>query len=189
VTSRGDHRCRNIHGHHRPFADLSREDFAFAGGKGANLGELTRARLPVPSGFVVGAAAYAKFCDHGSLRRRLAGALEGLACFTSGVLQPGRIVDIALIDQEPLPPDLEREIRAAYSSLGADAAVAVRSSATAEDTEDASFAGMNETFLNVRGAGAGRRSSARAPSSTAPRAGSARQTWTSPSSSSVRWSR
>ena len=56
----------------RPFADLSRADVAFAGGKGANLGELTRAGLPVPAGFVVGAPAYAAFCDESGLRDGLA---------------------------------------------------------------------------------------------------------------------
>ena len=55
----------------RPFADLSRADVPFAGGKGANLGELTRAGLPVPDGFVVGAPAYAAFCDESGLRARL----------------------------------------------------------------------------------------------------------------------
>ena len=58
----------------RPFAELSRDDVAFAGGKGANLGELTAAGLPVPPGFVVGAPAYAAFCDATGLRERIAGA-------------------------------------------------------------------------------------------------------------------
>ena len=62
----------------RPFASLSRDDVDYAGGKGANLGELTAAGLPVPAGFVVGAPAYAAYCAETGLRERLAEVLEGL---------------------------------------------------------------------------------------------------------------
>src|SRR5450631_1912396 len=61
-----------------PFGRLSREDLAYAGGKGANLGELSRAGLPVPEGFVIGAPAYADYCEETGLRQRLAGVLDGL---------------------------------------------------------------------------------------------------------------
>ena len=64
----------------RPFSQLARGDVAYAGGKGANLGELVRAGLPVPDGFVVGAPAYAAFCEQTGLRERLSGAAERGRC-------------------------------------------------------------------------------------------------------------
>jgi len=137
--------------------ELSRADVAYAGGKGANLGELTRAGLPVPPGFVVGAPAYAAFCDESGLRERIARALESVDVDDPDKLLAASASVRAMVESEPLSGRLEDEIREAYARLaqnGADAAVAVRSSATAEDTESASFAGMNETFLNVRGADA-----------------------------------
>jgi rifampicin phosphotransferase len=107
------------------FAELGRGDIAVAGGKGANLGELTRAGLPVPPGFVLTTAAY----------RAVAG--NNRDGFTS----------------RPIPEDMAREITEAWSALG-EGPVAVRSSATAEDLEGASFAGQQDTYLNVRGAAA-----------------------------------
>ncbi len=140
----------------RPFADLGREDVAYAGGKGANLGELTRARLPVPAGFVVGAPAYAAFCAETGLREQLAGLLDSVDVEDTEALQAASAAAGELFDQAPLAEPLADEIRSGYERLaGVDRApVAVRSSATAEDTAETSFAGMNETFLNVRGADA-----------------------------------
>jgi pyruvate,water dikinase len=138
----------------RAFADLARADVAFAGGKGANLGELTRAGFPVPPGFVVGAPAYAAFADAG-LRERLAARIAGVDVGDAAELQAAAAELRAMVDAEPIPDAVERAIRDAYASLAPQSEpVAVRSSATAEDTEAASFAGMNETFLNVRGADA-----------------------------------
>ncbi|MGZ8666003.1 MAG: phosphoenolpyruvate synthase [Solirubrobacterales bacterium] len=139
----------------RSFAELSHSDVDYAGGKGANLGELTGAGIPVPAGFVVGAPAYAAFCDDGGLRSRVADALASVDVDDPADLDRASGEVRKMIEAEPFPEAVEREIRAAYAGLvGAesDAPVAVRSSATAEDTESASFAGMNETFLNVRGA-------------------------------------
>jgi pyruvate,water dikinase len=141
----------------RRFAELGRRDVDFAGGKGANLGELTRARLPVPPGFVIGAPAYMAFCEAGGLRDRIAAHLEDLDVDDTAALSETSEQVREMILQEPLPDWLERQIRDAYLELAGEdlaAAVAVRSSATAEDTESASFAGMNETFLNVLGADA-----------------------------------
>jgi pyruvate, water dikinase len=135
----------------RPFSALSRVDVPFAGGKGANLGELTRAGLPVPPGFVVGATAYAAFCDESGLRERIAAELDGLDVDDTAALEAAAQRARALVAQTPVPAALADAIVAAYRELGDDVAVAVRSSATAEDTESASFAGMNETFLNVNG--------------------------------------
>ena len=139
----------------RRFTELTRQDVEYAGGKGANLGELTQAGVAVPPGFVVGAPAYAAFCDAGDLRTRVAARLDGLDVEDTAALEVASAEVRAMIMGEPLSEGLANAIRTAYGELcGADelAAVAVRSSATAEDTESASFAGMNETYLNIRGA-------------------------------------
>ena len=141
----------------RRFAELGKADVDFAGGKGANLGELTRAGLPVPQGFVIGAPAYVAFCEAGGLRDRIAAELRELDVDDTAALVAASERVREMILSEPLPGWLEKAIREAYAELGGgdrSAAVAVRSSATAEDTESASFAGMNETFLNVRGSDA-----------------------------------
>jgi pyruvate,water dikinase len=136
----------------RPFSSLSHAEIDYAGGKGANLGELTAAGLPVPPGFVVGAPSYAAFCDHTGLRGRIEGWLEGLDVEDTEALEAAASEIRSMIDAEPVPAWLADAIAEAYAALGGgDTAVAVRSSATAEDTESASFAGMNETLLNVRG--------------------------------------
>ncbi len=141
----------------RPFEELGRSDVAWAGGKGANLGELARAGLPVPPGFVVGAPVYAAFCRAGGLRERMAERLALVNVDDSEGLGAAARDVRAMVEAEPIPPHVEDEIRRTYAAFPAgadDVPVAVRSSATAEDTEAASFAGMNETFLNVRGADA-----------------------------------
>ncbi len=139
----------------RPIADLSKADVPFAGGKGANLGELTAAGLPVPPGFVIGAPVYGAFVSRTGLRARIEERLEGLDVDDSDALDAAARHCRELIQTEPIPGDIAEAIRRNYDLLAGDdheAPVAVRSSATAEDTEAASFAGMNETFLNVHGA-------------------------------------
>jgi len=148
----------------RPFARLGREDTMYAGGKGANLGELASAGLPVPDGFVVGAPAYAAYCAETGLRAQLAELLDSVNVEDTAALQAASVAARALFDQTPMPEPLAAEIRTAYERLAREAGgdraggdsipVAVRSSATAEDTAASSFAGMNETFLNIRGADA-----------------------------------
>jgi pyruvate,water dikinase len=141
----------------RTFAHLGRDDVDYAGGKGANLGELTSAGLPVPDGFVVGAPAYAAFCAETGLRERLAELLDGVNVEDTAALQAASTAARELFDHTPMPDPLAQEIRSAYEQLALDspqAPVAVRSSATAEDTAATSFAGMNETYLNIRGADA-----------------------------------
>jgi pyruvate, water dikinase len=138
----------------RFFEQLSKADVPYAGGKGANLGELTGAHVPVPPGFVIGAPAYAAFCDGNGLRDRIASALADLDPDDPEGLERHAARVREMIAAEPLPENLADAIVAAYANLtdgDGSTAVAVRSSATAEDTESASFAGMNETFLNVRG--------------------------------------
>ncbi len=144
----------------RPFASLRRGDVAYAGGKGANLGELVAAGLPVPDGFVVGAPTYAAFLARTGLRERLAQLLDSVDVEDTAALQAASASARELFDRTPLPEPLAQEIRRHYGELAGGAGenpalpVAVRSSATAEDTASTSFAGMNETFLNIRGADA-----------------------------------
>jgi pyruvate,water dikinase len=134
-----------------PFGALGVADVAVAGGKGANLGELCRAGFPVPPGFVVGAPAYLDAMDQGGVRAELT-RLETSAAVDA----PGQLAEVAarmqaLVRAAGLPAAVRTELLDAYHRLGPDALVAVRSSATAEDTADTSFAGMNQTFTNVRG--------------------------------------
>jgi pyruvate, water dikinase len=138
----------------RRFSELARGDVGYAGGKGANLGELTRAGLPVPPGFVIGAPAYASFCEQTGLRGRLDAILSDLDVEDGHALERAASEARRAVLDAPIPADLREAILSAYAELVdsvADRPVAVRSSATAEDTASASFAGMNETFLNVRG--------------------------------------
>ncbi len=136
----------------RRFSELRKGDVDYAGGKGANLGELTSAGLPIPPGFVIGAPAYAAFCQEAGLRTRLADLLDNVDVEDTAALSQAAEQARALFDEAAMPDWLEHAIREAYDELsGSDGAVpvAVRSSATAEDTAAASFAGMNETFLNI----------------------------------------
>lgn len=138
----------------RTFSELSRDDVSYAGGKGANLGQLTRAGLPVPPGFVVGAPAYAAYCQETGLAQRLAQLLSGLDVEDTTVLQDAAAQARQAVTDSEMPSWLADAIAAAYEQLTDghdDVPVAVRSSATAEDTASASFAGMNESFLNIRG--------------------------------------
>lgn len=138
----------------RAFAELSSEDVAYAGGKGANLGELARAGLPVPPGFVIGAPAYATFRTETGLDARLRQTLGDLDVEDTAALQQAAERARQAVAGSEIPGWLTDAIGEAYAQLTADdpdVPVAVRSSATAEDTASASFAGMNESFLNVQG--------------------------------------
>jgi pyruvate,water dikinase len=150
VDARSESRAGSVLG----FEQLRRGDVAFAGGKGANLGELTAAGLPVPPGFVIGAPSYAAFCEETGLRARIAARLADLDVEDTAALERASKEVREEIEREPIPEWLEFAIRDAYVDLvdETEMPVAVRSSATAEDSESASFAGMNETLLNVRGA-------------------------------------
>jgi phosphohistidine swiveling domain-containing protein len=136
------------------FEDIRKDNVALAGGKGANLGELSHAGLPVPPGFVVTTGAYDAFVTSGGLKDEIAGLAsqtDDPAAFEAAEKRIG-----ALFVRSEIPDDVAAEIRAAYQQLaqGGETTVAVRSSATAEDLPEASFAGQQETFLNVRGADA-----------------------------------
>jgi rifampicin phosphotransferase len=136
------------------FDELRKDDIALAGGKGANLGELSHAGLPVPPGFVVTTTAYDAFVE----ANRIADAIVGRASLTRAD-DPAGFEEVAegihaLFSGGKVPGEMADEIRAAYQDLGEDGEtpVAVRSSATAEDLPGMSFAGQQDTYLNVRGA-------------------------------------
>jgi pyruvate, water dikinase len=140
--------------HVRGLTGLGRGDVAFAGGKGANLGELVRAGLRVPAGFVVGAPAFARVAAEAGIADAIDERLAGLDPSDAAAIRRAADELQAMVRAAPVPGDLEEAIRRAHERLVEDgpAAVAVRSSATAEDTASTSFAGMNESFLNVVGA-------------------------------------
>ncbi|RJO62101.1 phosphoenolpyruvate synthase [candidate division WS5 bacterium] len=140
------------------FDEVGKDDGKYVGGKGANLGELTRAGLPVPKGFIVTAQAYFDFLEKTKLKARIAEILEGLDVEDSKDLQK-RAVRIQIeIKKADFPHHLAHEIIKNYHKLAKETHtkkeslyVAVRSSATAEDLADASFAGQQATYLNVLG--------------------------------------
>lgn len=134
------------------FEELRASDGAVAGGKGANLGELTAAGLPVPRGFVVTAEAYLQALDEAGIRDRLVALRTGLRPDDDRALEQAGAEARELIRSAAIPPAVAAAVIEAYDQLGAAPSVAVRSSGTAEDSDATSFAGMNATFTNVNGA-------------------------------------
>jgi rifampicin phosphotransferase len=133
------------------FNEVGKEDIALVGGKGANLGELSRAGLPVPPGFVVTTEAYDAFVEAGGLRDEILGLASQPNVDDPAAFEVAAEKIHALFALAATPDDVAAEVRAAYDRLANTEAVAVRSSATAEDLPGASFAGQQETYLNVRG--------------------------------------
>ena len=139
-----------------PLEKLSSEDTEKVGGKNASLGEMTRALaddgIRVPGGFATTAYAYRNFIEENGLEDRIRGKLKTLS--KNGISKTGSAIR-RMIKRADWPKDTETAIRKAYRSLceenGGKVSVAVRSSATAEDLPEASFAGQQETFLNIRG--------------------------------------
>ena len=132
------------------FKEVTKNDVATVGGKGANLGEMTNADIPVPPGFIVTADAYFDFLEKSRLTDKIRRLLEPLDSGDSKQLQQIAAQVKQLILDAPMPPELAREIEQAYIKMGR-GLVAVRSSATAEDLPEASFAGQQRTFLNMTG--------------------------------------
>lgn len=132
------------------FKEVSKNDIPLVGGKGANLGEMTNAKIPVPPGFIVTANAYYDFLQRSGISDKIRELLEPLDVNDSKQLQQvaNKVKEIML--NAPMPSELAEEIRDAYIKMGR-GLVAVRSSATAEDLPTASFAGQQTTFLNVQG--------------------------------------
>ncbi|HEX6939471.1 MAG TPA: phosphoenolpyruvate synthase [Longimicrobiales bacterium] len=143
----------------RWFDELGKEDVKLAGGKGANLGEMTRAGLPVPPGFVVTVDAFRRFREASGVAEEAAKRLASLDVDDAGALREAASALRERVLRAEVPAEVRRAVAGAYRDLAAreheaEPYVAVRSSATVEDTEQYSFAGMFRSFLNVRGADA-----------------------------------
>ena len=132
------------------FDEVTRGDIPLVGGKGANLGEMVHARIPVPPGFIVTADAYFKFLEASNITDEIRRYLKDLDVNDSKKLQEVASLVKDRISSMPMLPDMVKEIKSAYLKLGG-GLVAVRSSATAEDLPEASFAGQQRTFLNIQG--------------------------------------
>jgi len=141
------------------FNDVRNTDVHLVGGKNASLGEMITAGLPVPPGFAVTAYSYEKYIKEKNIAEQIYKVIKETVTNPNDPKQ----YDVAskkireLVEKTPMPKEIELAIRSAYKGLNQrlelkDAFVAVRSSATAEDLPDASFAGQQETYLNVKGA-------------------------------------
>ncbi|MCR4300119.1 MAG: phosphoenolpyruvate synthase, partial [Sulfuricaulis sp.] len=143
----------------RTFSELGMDDVPMVGGKNASLGEMFRhlsaEGVRVPDGFATTAEAYRHFLEHNHLTERIQQRLQGVSSNDLAQLERVGAEIRGWIFDAHLPPDLIEEITAAYRNLaggnGSEPEVAVRSSATAEDLPNASFAGQQDTFLNIRG--------------------------------------
>ena len=137
------------------FKDLTREDIPLAGGKCANLGELYgQIGVPVPNGFAISAKAYQSFLKKTKAEKQIAAILKGTDTEQWESLDAASQEIRALVEELPMPKVMEKKILDAYKSLCRQVGkkrvpVAVRSSATAEDLPGASFAGQQDTFLNI----------------------------------------
>ena len=140
----------------KKFEELSKSDIGIAGGKGANLGELTQAGIPVPPGFVVTAETYQKFMEDAGINDKVMDILDKIDINDTKALQAAAEEIKGIINSAPIPDDMILFITEAYNQLCQrvgedDTDVAIRSSATAEDLPEASFAGQQDTFLHVSG--------------------------------------
>jgi len=140
------------------FEELGKEDIPLVGGKNANLGEMTKAGIPVPPGFAITAYAYQKYLKETGIAEKIYQTIEETVTDPNDPKQyEAASKEVRkLIESTPMPKEIDEAIRKAYAELSkktrvVDVFVAVRSSATAEDLPDASFAGQQETYLNVKG--------------------------------------
>jgi phosphohistidine swiveling domain-containing protein len=135
--------------------DDQKATLALVGGKGASLARMAQAGLPVPDGYYVTTEAYRQFVSENRLQSQILKALEAVEISNPGSLESASQTIIKLFTGTPIPTDIANAVVLAYGSLpGENPAVAVRSSATAEDLPEASFAGQQDTYLNMRGADA-----------------------------------
>jgi len=141
----------------KTIAEFQQNDLASAGGKGANLGALIRAGLPVPAGFCITTAGYRRFIEANRLQAHISKQLANIDAAQFDELETTSEAIRRLFDEGMIPEDVGDEIKRVYAGLssselgGAAPAVAVRSSATAEDLPDLSFAGQQDTYLNIIG--------------------------------------
>jgi pyruvate,water dikinase len=138
------------------FEELGKEDVDIAGGKGANLGELTNAGINVPPGFVITSETYDKFIKETGIFDEIMSILDAIDVNDTKELQGASARIKEIIMKAYVPDDIRTTIIEAYNALcqrigKENAFVAIRSSATAEDLPEASFAGQQDTFLNIRG--------------------------------------
>jgi pyruvate,water dikinase len=132
--------------------EIRKEDIISVGGKGASLGEMASLGLPVPRAFVVTAQAFRRFLVEADLEEKIFSSFERLDVEDNEALEKAADHAKQLVMNAKIPAILKEEIKKAYKKMSADdLIVAVRSSATAEDLPDASFAGQQETYLNIKG--------------------------------------
>lgn len=132
----------------RDFKKLNKNDTDLAGGKGASLGEMTNAGIPVPPGFVILSTAFEKFLEETDLNVEIDAALESVNHKEMHTVESASEKIQALIQQTEVPRDIAEETKKFFKNLGAKY-VAVRSSATAEDSASAAWAGQLESYLNT----------------------------------------
>ena len=131
--------------------EVEKDDVKFVGGKAANLGEMIESHFPVPGGFAITASAYRLFIKQNSLDKKIAHLLGTINFHNPDSLaQVSRHIKRIVIASE-IPQEVVNGIFDEYEKLGSNVFVAVRSSAIGEDSKDASFAGQNETFLDIQG--------------------------------------
>jgi phosphoenolpyruvate synthase/pyruvate phosphate dikinase len=133
------------------FTEIDKKSLPYVGGKGANLGEMTKAGFPIPQGFCVTTSAYQAFIEASDEMNRFFSQLDQIH---ADDLDEIRRLGLAIrnhLEHVPIPSDVQAAILEAWRRTGQEKAYAVRSSATAEDLPTASFAGQQETYLNVRG--------------------------------------
>lgn len=136
------------------FKEIDKGDIALVGGKGANLGEMTKAGFPVPNGFAVTVHAYDLFLEENRLKSWIQTQIKSINKNDTGQLQDISLKIQRKINAGNIPESIAKEVYSSYKKLSGlfrSSLVAVRSSATAEDLPGASFAGQQATFLNVRG--------------------------------------
>ena len=132
--------------------EIRKEDIISVGGKGASLGEMASLGLPVPRAFVVTAQAFRRFLVEADLEEKIFSSFERLDVEDNEALEKAADHAKQLVMKAKIPAILKEDIKKAYKKMSAeDLIVAVRSSATAEDLPDASFAGQQETYLNIKG--------------------------------------
>ncbi|HDN74328.1 MAG TPA: pyruvate, water dikinase [Archaeoglobus sp.] len=135
--------------------DVDKNDVPLVGGKAANLGELLRVEIPVPDGFVVDARTFRDFIERTRIKDKIYDILNKINIENSKELEEASKTIREIIVSSEIPNEIEEEIIKAYRKLceeeGGEVYVAIRSSATAEDLPGASFAGQQETYLNVKG--------------------------------------
>lgn len=137
----------------RWFNEVGKDDVALVGGKGANLGEMIQTNFPVPNGFIVTATTYFEFIIETKIKGKIRQALENLNVNDAEKLAHVAATCRQLILNASSSPEIKNAITSAYQKLsrGKNTLVAIRSSATAEDLPEASFAGQQESYMNIKG--------------------------------------